>query len=263
MSRYALYFAPAADSPWWTAGCRWLGRDPLSGVEFPQSQVPGVPHLMFAKLTSDARRYGFHATLKAPFRLMNGYSESNLMTMAEAFSAMQRPVALENVQVRAMGDFLALRPGSPLQDIDALAMRCVSFFDALRAPPTATDLAKRRDGALTARQEELLQRWGYPYTEEKFRFHMTLTDALSGVDAEAVDAIRKAAEGQFAVAQAASSLVIDALTIFREDQAGAPFSAWRRFPFLATDKDAALPAGDSCSTLSVRPAPARIRCCNG
>ena len=26
--RYALYFAPAAGHPLWTAGCDWLGRDP-------------------------------------------------------------------------------------------------------------------------------------------------------------------------------------------------------------------------------------------
>ncbi len=242
MTRYALYFAPAADTPWWNAGCRWLGRDPVSGAEFPQARIPGVPDLLFAKLTSDTRRYGFHATLKAPFQLAEGFSESHLAAMANAFCAVQRPIALHGTRVCPLDGFLALRPADPADEIGALAMRCVIYFDMLRATPTAADLAKRRHIGLTVRQESLLQRWGYPYTEEEFRFHMTLTDSLSGVDAETVYALRKAAEQQFQAAQDNAPLVIDALTIFREAQPGAPLTVWRRFAFGARQPAASLPA---------------------
>ncbi|MDB5762495.1 MAG: hypothetical protein JWQ21_1490 [Herminiimonas sp.] len=242
MTRYALYFAPAADSPWWDAGCSWLGRNPASGAEFAQRRIPGIPDLTLAKLTSDARRYGLHATLKPPFRLTDGFGEEHLEAMAQAFCSVQKPIRLEDTRVRPLANFLALCPTGPDDEIGALAMRCMTYFDMLRAAPTAAELVKRRRAALTARQESLLQRWGYPYTEEEFRFHMTLTDSLSGVDADALHAIRKAAEERFASAQAAAPLVIDALSIFREDRPGAAFSVWRRFPFDAARQSAALPA---------------------
>jgi ribose 1,5-bisphosphokinase len=141
-----------------------------------------------------------------------------------------------------LGDFLALRPAGPLDEIGALAMRCVAYFDNLRAPPTPAELAKHRHAGLTARQESLLRRWGYPYTEEEFRFHMTLTDSLAGIDEDAIYALRKAADECFAAAAKAGPLAIDALTVFREEQSGAPFSLWRRFPFQGWEQEASLPA---------------------
>jgi phosphonate metabolism protein PhnN/1,5-bisphosphokinase (PRPP-forming) len=241
MTRYALYFSPPPDSPWWPAACRWLGRDPITGAEFSQKPIPGVSHLQLAKLTSDARRYGFHATLKAPFRLKSGFTESSLHTMAEAFCASQRPIDLVDMQVRQIGDFLALRPSGPHDAIHALAARCVNFFDLLRAPLSSPELARRRQSGLTARQEVLLGRWGYPYTEEEFRFHMTLTDALPSVSFATFTSVRDAAEEHFSPARIAAPLTLDALTVFREDHAGAPFSVLRRFPFLAQGQDSALP----------------------
>jgi phosphonate metabolism protein PhnN/1,5-bisphosphokinase (PRPP-forming) len=241
MMRYALYFAPPTDSPWWSAGCRWLGRDAVIGTNFSHRQMPGAQRLILAKLTSDARRYGFHATLKAPFRLSDGFTESHLLKMAAAFSAIQRPIVLEDMQIGMMGNFLALRPDTSDNEIRALAMRCVNYFDTLRAAPTEAELKKRRAAKLTERQEELLQCWGYPYTEEEYHFHITLTDALSVVSSDTVDAIRKAAGDHFIKAKAAAPLVIDALTIFREEQSGAPFRVWRRFPFLARPSVSNLP----------------------
>lgn len=242
ISRYAIYFAPPPDSPWWEAGCRWLGRDPASGIASPHMQVAGVPDRIVSQLTVDARRYGFHATLKAPFALADGFSEMHLADMAQAFAAHQRPISFEDMRLASMTDFLALRPSAPLQEINALAMRCVSYFDMLRAAPDAAQLAKRRRASLSARQEALLQRWGYPYTEEEFQFHMTLTDSLHDVEADVVYAIRKGAEQCFAAASAAAPLLLDGLTIFREDQPGAPFSVWRRFPFGSLGQEQSLPA---------------------
>jgi phosphonate metabolism protein PhnN/1,5-bisphosphokinase (PRPP-forming) len=243
MIRYALYFSPSTDSPWWQAGCRWLGRDPASGMEYPPPAVAGVPPLMMAKLTSDARRYGFHATLKPPFRLMEGFSESHLLAMAEAFAPVQQPIVLDDLRVRPLGNFLALRPAGPLDEIASLAMRCVSYFDILRAPSTPAELGRRRHSALSVRQQSLLQRWGYPYTEEEFRFHMTLTDSLAHVKDDTAYALRKAAEEYFGEAEQQGPPVLDGLTIFREDHPGAPFSALRRFPFTGRADTDSLPAG--------------------
>lgn len=242
MTRYALYFTPAPGTPWWEAGSRWLGRDAASGAECVQPGIAGVSAPLFHGLTRDARRYGFHATLKAPFRLAEGFTEGDLLAMADAFAGLQHPVFLRGMQVRNLAGFLALRPLEPLQDIAALAMRCVSYFDILRAAPTAAELSRRRRSGLSQRQEALLARWGYPYTEEEFRFHMTLTDSLDDVDDNAAYALRKAAEECFMPVLDAGLPAIDALAIFREDQPGAPFSLWRRIPFGARNRVPAVPA---------------------
>ena len=49
-----------------------------------------------------------------------------------------------------------------------LAAACVRDFDSFRAPLSPEELAKRRAVDLTARQEELLVEWGYPYVFDEF-----------------------------------------------------------------------------------------------
>lgn len=241
MTRYALYFTPPADSVWAQAGSHWLGRTMQTTRLSAQINIPGIPKLLLASLTADARRYGFHATLKAPFRLFDGFTEAHLLEMAAAFCSMQKPIVLDEPRVRPLADFLALQVNGPLDEIGGLAMRCVTYFDLLRAPLTELELAQRRCTGLTARQNALLQRWGYPHTEEFFRFHMTLSDALLDVDADVIYAIRKAAEQHFSTALEQASLTIDALTIAREDYPGAPFVEWKRIPFSAQSERATLP----------------------
>lgn len=228
MTRYALYYAPDQNSAWWAAGCRWLGRDPVSGQDLQQPAVEGIPPLVLQQLSNAARRYGFHATLKAPFRLADGFDETHLLTTLAAFCAVQTRITVPAPAVLPMGEFLALRTMEESRDIHALAMRCVSYFDFLRAPPGDAELHKRRSSRLTQRQEQLLQRWGYPYTEEEYRFHMTLTDKLSAVDTDIVYSLRKAAEIFFAID---APLLINGIAVFREDAPGTPFTLLRRFDF--------------------------------
>lgn len=234
MTRYALYFTPAPETEWWRAGCQWLGRDAQTDVRCFQPSVAGVLPTQLKQLTIDARRYGFHATLKAPFRLAPGFSEEHLLAMAEAFTATQRSLQVDMLQVQELGNFMALQPAADnntgSDELGVLAMRCVSYFDLLRAAPTATELAKRRRTELNVRQEALLQRWGYQFTEEEYRFHLTLTDALDAIDEEAVYAIRSAAETCFSKALT-TPMTVDALSIFREEEPGAPLTMWKRLPF--------------------------------
>jgi ribose 1,5-bisphosphokinase len=250
MPRYAIYYAPPADSAWWAAGRRWFGRDPLGAEESLQ-----IPDPMLEGLSCDARRYGLHATMMAPFRLANGFLESHLIEMADAFCLLQRPLQIGDVQVRMLARFLALRPTDESDAVAALATRCVTYFDLLRATPNDDELAKRRRPGLSKRQESLLRRWGYPYTEEEFRFHLTLTDSLAGIDDDAVAALSKAAQECFARAWAGTPMELDELALFREEMPGGPFLLWRRFPFRQQQADAALPVsgrlffvvGPSCS----------------
>ena len=233
LARYALYFAPAPTSAWWLAGCNWLGRDAVDDAVCLQPAISGVSAIQQRQMTATAARYGFHATLKAPFRLTAGASPAELLALAAEFAAGEASLPLPALAVRPLGDFLALQlpPDSiAIRPVSNLAMRCVGRFDWLRAPPSAAELARRREPVLTARQDALLARWGYPYTEEEFRLHFTLTDNLLTLAPEVRHAVRQAADMAFAVALPQYPQ-IDGLTIFRELAPGRPFMLWRRFEF--------------------------------
>ncbi len=228
MTRYALYFAPYADSLWWQAGCRWLGRDPSSDQHPSQHLITGVTPNHLADLTQNARRYGFHATLKAPFSLAQGVNEDDLIQHVTQFCQHAVTLNIATPSVQKLGDFLALKMTNGHSAIAALAQECVAYFDPLRAPMTDTDWQKRRQQHLTPRQEELLRRWAYPYTEEQYRFHMTLTDSLAYVDQTTALILQQAAEACFAID---APLSIDHLCIFKEEYPGAAFSLLHRCYF--------------------------------
>ena len=69
--RHAIYFAPPAGSPLAEFGADWLGWDPATGRGRDGFDLPGLPRRR-AELVATPARYGFHATLKAPFRLGRG-----------------------------------------------------------------------------------------------------------------------------------------------------------------------------------------------
>ncbi|MBR7794123.1 DUF1045 domain-containing protein [Undibacterium sp. FT147W] len=228
-TRYALYFAPEPNSPWWQAGCRWLGRDPDSATSLPQTACEGVTAAAFQQLTSDARRYGFHATLKAPFRLADACTPAQLNAALRDFCRQQHSLIIPAPRVEWMGNFLALRPHGDVSAINRLAMDCVSTFDSFRAPLSAADIARRQRHPLSDRQMQLLQRWGYPYTEEEFRFHMTLTDALhQSAHADQAEAIWQAAQNFFTID---APLQLNGLALFTESATGAPFQLVQRYAF--------------------------------
>lgn len=226
-ARYAIYYAPPPGTRWWRFGCRWLGRDPISGNALGQFELPDVPEERLGELTAEPRRYGFHATLKAPFALGDGASADDLYRSAAALARTQQPFELGPLLLRRPGGFLALCPEQDPPELSALARDCVERLDALRAPPAAAELARRRAAGLTPHQEELLARWGYPYVMDEWRFHMTLTRSLT--DAQSV---MLSARLQSHVRQLnAEPLVVDAICVFEQPAQGMPFRLTRRFGF--------------------------------
>ena len=84
--RFAIYLVPPLVSLLWERGCRWLGRDPESGVVYTQPTVPGMAVAEVHALTRLPRTYGFHATLKAPFRLCDGADENALLDRVQSLA---------------------------------------------------------------------------------------------------------------------------------------------------------------------------------
>ncbi|MGF1628102.1 MAG: DUF1045 domain-containing protein [Kiloniellaceae bacterium] len=177
--RYAVYYAPPATGALWRLAQTWLGRDCESGERLAQPKLDGWTAEEVAAATESPRHYGFHATLKAPFRLAPGISLRDLHNRLAAFASRQQALQAPPLKVSAIGPFIALTFSASAHEMQALAAAAVTELDDLRAPPAPADLQRRLGKGLTPRQEELLHRWGYPYVLEEFRFHMTLTGPLA------------------------------------------------------------------------------------
>lgn len=175
-ARYAIYYVPC-DDVLADFGAAWLGWDVMGAQDVPQMTLAGLHDI-----TVTPRKYGFHATLKPPFRPLEGVSLAEIKT-ATARLAASRPAAVcAGLELRALGRFLALTPRGDGDAIRDLAAACVRDLDRFRAPATEFEIARRRAGGLSAEQDALLMQWGYPYVMDAFQFHMTLTDRLVGED---------------------------------------------------------------------------------
>jgi putative phosphonate metabolism protein len=217
--RYAIYYAPAPASDLDRFGAHLLGYDAFAGQErpFPESVVQTVPD--WHALTSDPRKYGFHATLKAPFSLAKGKDEPEFLAACAAFAAAPRPIPVIKPMVGSISGFVAVIPAAPSPELIQLAADCVSEFDGFRAPLSEADRARRNPSQLTTTQCALLDRWGYPYVMEEFRFHMTLTARL---DSERREPVLVMLRNRFALTGLAT-LPIDRIAVFRQENAAARF----------------------------------------
>jgi putative phosphonate metabolism protein len=224
--RYAIYHAAARGGVLDRFGAHMLGYDGWTGedLSFPEDVVRSVPD--WRDLTQDPRKYSFHATLKAPMALADGKTEAELLAACESFAGTPRPVPVIAPVVNSISGFLAVVPTEPSAELERLAADCVSAFDSFRAPLTPEDRARRNPAKLTPRQCDYLDRWGYPYVMEEFRFHMTLTGRLGSERREPLLAMLRE---RFA-AVGLTRLVIDGIALFRQDDAASRFRIIGHWP---------------------------------
>lgn len=223
-ARYAIYFVPEPGSALYRFGAGIIGYDCYTGGAVPQPA--GLPE-DWARLVEAPRIYGFHATLKAPFRLTPGQDEAGLLAALHGFAATREGAPEFDPQVASIDTFAAIVPRQPPPALGALADACVTAFDGFRAPLDEAEQVRRLATGLSRRQIELFGHWGYPYVFDQFRFHMTLTGPLPADRQPAI------------VAHLARSLVavcnecrirIDSLSLVRQDAGGAPFRVLARAP---------------------------------
>lgn len=175
MKRLAVYYAPRPGT-FADHAAAWLGWDPVRGLPVPQPDLEEIPFP--AILTAEARRYGFHGTLRAPFRMAEGIGEAQAHDQVAALAARLAPVECEGLVIANLQGFLAFTPTGCEAALLELAAAVVEGTNGLRAPLTEAEIARRRPECLTPRQRSLLNTWGYPYVMDEFRFHLTLTDRL-------------------------------------------------------------------------------------
>ncbi|MEQ3727861.1 MAG: DUF1045 domain-containing protein [Tateyamaria sp.] len=212
-TRYAIYYTPAPGTPLAEFGAKWLGWDSAAGAAQPHPSMDGLD---VAQITATPRKYGFHGTIKPPFRLAEGMTAQGLADAVATLCADAAPVTLEGLELARLGRFVALVPSGDASALGALAGRAVQELDAFRAPPNDAELAKRRASRLSAAQETHLMRWGYPYVLDQFRFHLTLSGKL---EADVCERVQRALAAPVSALDLAPYR-INGLTLLGEDDAG-------------------------------------------
>ncbi len=224
IKRYAIYYAPRPGG-FAQAAASWLGWDAEAGQAVAQPDLT-LPRAL-SQITAEPRKYGFHATLKPPFRLAEGYEIADLRQAVASLARSLDPLRLDGLSLAPLGGFLALQPLGDISDLVDLSAEVVRRLDPYRASLTEAEIARRRPESLTPRQRELLAAYGYPFVMEEFRFHLTLTDRLGPDLAE----VRRAAEAHFA-GLIPQPFDLEDLCLFGEDRAGR-FHLLHRYPLSA------------------------------
>jgi 2'-5' RNA ligase len=228
--RYALYLAPPTESELWRFGCDVIGRDAMTGALCNGFAPEGYPPDSWRNMTSEPRRYGFHATLKAPFRLRVDLDVADLINSVAEFAYKFAPFDAGELEVGAIATgegraFVVLKPQGALKELRSFEGSVVRALDPMRAPLTDGERQRRRSARLTPRQAYYLDAWGYPYVLDEFRPHFTLTNAILDADSAA-----RSLEREFRRRITSHALHVDALTLFAESEPGGEFKILRRFP---------------------------------
>ncbi len=211
--RYAIYFVPAADSNLYRFGSSVLGYDCYGGnaVGFPDEVGNGAVN--WNEITALPRRYGFHATLKAPFYLSPSCTERQLVNALHSFAGLGHAVRSFTPTLRLLDDFFAAVPSQADATIEDLPASCTTIFDAYRAPMSPQERARRIALGLNQSQIQNLDRWGNPYVLSEFRFHMTLTGRVPARRRKAIQASLLATMHRLPVER---SIAIDRLTLLKQ-----------------------------------------------
>lgn len=224
--RYAIYFTPSSTDALLKIANNWLGRNAFTGESVRRPAIKGLSLEELDKITVSARRYGFHATIKAPFHLAPEYQLDDLLRALMHFASSIRPVTLSRLKISALGSCFALMLKEPLPALQQLANDTVVALDKFRAPLSEQDFARRKPEMLSPVQLRNLQQWGYPYIFDEFRFHMTLTDKIKQQDRAKVAAILD----DFFAPVLTDNVEIDNLALFVEPEPGAPFEVHSLHP---------------------------------
>ena len=250
--RYALYFTPPKGSALARFDTLWFDAARAARPSHPhdlRTRHPekarrdrtvspvGLPLNRQAAITAAPAIYGLHVTLKAPFMLATGRTPTHLLHMARRFAQRCRPVQLPHLRLSELDGFLALRTISECPQAAALAASCVRYFDALRAPPSAEEVARRRTHGLTRRQDALLSQWGYPFVFDAWRFHITLTNRLNPACRQEV-AHKLAPLVRMVACQA---LLLDAVAVCVQESPQQRFRTLARFRFASARSRASSP----------------------
>jgi hypothetical protein len=187
-SRYAIYWVPRPETPLATFARRWFASEVETGMPLAERDTFGFDPAFVDRATALPRRYGIHATLKAPFRLREGVTQDDLINAMETFCAVRRAPRAGCLRFKRLARYLALVPEGGHAELDWLATECVTHFDGFREPLTAIERA-RRPAALDASTETNFLKFGYPDIFARFQFQITLAGPLDVLEPDKIERV--------------------------------------------------------------------------
>ncbi len=218
--RYAIYYLPRRDEPLAEFGRRWFGFD--TETRAPVDNAWDIP----TGILRTPARYGFHATLKAPFRLRKGRTENELFAAVAQLANEWAPQDLGLLVPKALGAFMTLQQSLPNAGVDSLAFACVRDLDLFRDPLTEEEQDAIFDKGITRRQKANVFTWGYPYVDKDYVFHMTLTSILAPQELERW----QARVIEWGADYLNMPVTLKDLVIFAQKTPESPFQVLERFP---------------------------------
>jgi hypothetical protein len=226
-ARYAVYFVPAAETELYRFGSSVIGYDCYRAANVPylSELVSGIP--AWDELTREPRPYGFHATLKAPFRLNPDACERDLCATLDRLAAGVDGAPIFPPRVDLIDRFVAIVPDHMPLALSDLADACVRTFEPFRASLSERERERRLAAGLDSAQIANLDQWGYPYVFSDFRFHMTLTGRLP---TEQVDDLLERLRRLLDQAIGTRPIVVDRLALLRQGSPGEAFEVVRVAP---------------------------------
>lgn len=225
--RYAVYYVPAAGTPLASFGARWLGYDIQTGARVPRERLGLDPELA-DRIVAAPAVYGFHATLKSPFRLRGGVSPDVLVERLKSIARSRERIGPVRLAVSRLGRFLALRPdhGGRLRQ---LSCQCTMALEPFRAPINDRERRHRLKANLSPYQRILFQTYGYPYVFDEFHFHLSLTGPLGETERDQAEPVLHDALADLT----AEPIEISSICLAVQPEPGAPFRVQAGFAFCA------------------------------
>ena len=225
--RYAIYWLPRPGTPLAAFARDWLGGDPETGESHPPRALHGLDAGLIERATASPRRYGCHATMKAPFRLRDGASEAELSAALGRFCSRRRRARSGRLRLQRLWRYLALTVADASAEIDWLADQCTTHFDSFRAPLSEADLA-RRPPDLPPEAMRNLKQFGYPEIFGRFLFHITLAGPLEASELASVETALASAVEPFT----REPFAIDDLCLCGDPGQGGLFKVLSRHPLI-------------------------------
>jgi hypothetical protein len=218
--RYAVFFVPPAPSDLYRFGSSVLGYDCYTGAKVAPPAEFKSDAASWRKATEEPRRYGFHATLKAPFHLSPSCTEVQLISAVQSFVSLGYAAPVITPAVKIFSGFAAIVALKPEPMLAALAGACTTIFDAYRAPMSPQERARRIALGLNQGEIQSLGRWGYPFGFSNFEFHMTLTGKVQASRRkETVAVLRKC----FSRMHGNQEITVDRIALVKQESSRASF----------------------------------------
>ena len=226
--RYAIYFAPADDSALGIFGASILRRKAHSADTWLNPDLPfNFDNTdLWLQCINKPARYGFHATLKAPFELSTTHRAEQLLDDVEKFCKQQQRMPLHNLAPRRTRRFDALAFDQQPEAVHRFANQCVEHFEPYRGALTEADLTRRHQDPLTREQQHYLDQFGYPYVFNQFNFHMTLSGTMPDEDNGYLQWL-----STIYPMMVKETPVLDRLSVFHQPDRNTPFVRIAEFPF--------------------------------